>query len=204
MIFDPSNWELVKTLLENKRELLLEFSASRDAVKSKVNMTTPDNHKLFDKPMGILPYTLDPSLWTAEERANANVTSLNQRWPDYAPPLGIDIAKQFPAIRQFYWTSLTPGGNVLPHWGINGKIQNRIPDHWRIQICWLPGNGVTFHLLDEKIEYVEDLVFGFNDGLDYHWVEHNGTTERTTIIIDVWRNQVEEANVPHPSAIRKN
>jgi hypothetical protein len=92
---------------------------------------------------------------------------------------------------------------VNAHWGINGVLQKRVPDHWRIQICWLPGENAAFHLKDEYIEYAEDTCFGFNDGLDLHWAENNGTQWRTSIIIDVWRDQVESADVAHPLAIRK-
>lgn len=205
MIFDPSDWDLVKRLKQDKEALIAEFLEHQGLVKDKVNMITPvDNKPLFDKPMGILPYTLDPKLWTSEEMKAAGVTSYDRRWPTYSPPVGVAIAKDFPAIRQFYWTTLMPGGKVNPHWGINGVLQKRTPDHYRLQICWLPGDHARFHLKDEYIDYVEDLCFGFNDGLDLHWAENNGSTIRTTIIIDVWRDQVGSADIPHAAAICKD
>lgn len=205
MIFIPRHWKLVEAIFSAKQELLDEFHASQDKVKSKVNMTTHGFKKpLFDKPMGILPYTFDPLLWTEDEMRNAKVDNTERRWPSYAPPKGVELARQFPAIRQFYWTTLYPGGKVTPHWGINGVVQHRTPDHWRLQICWLPGDNASFHTETEFVRYEEDLCFGFNDGLEVHWAQNDGTLPRTTIIIDVWRDQVENADVPHPSAIRKD
>lgn len=205
MIFDPSHWDLVQAIFDAKVQLLAEFKASQDQVRSKVNMTTAGFKKpLFTKPMGILPYTLDPLLWTPEEMVNAKVTSTERRWPSYSPPKGVEIAKAFPAIRQFYWTTLKPGGKVTPHWGINGHVQNRIPDHWRIQICWIPGDNATFHTESEYVKYTEDLCFGFNDGLEIHWAENNGTEDRTTIILDVHRELVQNADIPHKLAVRKD
>lgn len=204
MIFDPSHWPLVKRLQADKEALMTEFLEYQNLVLDKVNMTTPvGNRPLFTKPMGILAYTFDPTLWTPEERVNAGVLSLERRWPAYSPPVGVKIARDFPAIRQFYWNVLSPGGKVNPHWGINGVLQKRVPDHWRIQICWFPGEQAEFHLANEYLKYTEDLCFGFNDGLDLHWAHNNGETARTTIIIDVHRDQVPNADVAHPAAIRK-
>lgn len=206
MIFDPSHWAIVKRLQQDKDALIQEFAEHQGLLLDKVRMVTPvgGGKQLFDKQMKVLGYKYDPKLWTEEERVNANVHSLDERWPSYSPPVGVKIAKDFPAIRQFMWSGIPPGGKVNPHWGINGVLQNRVPDHLRIQICWLPGENARFHLENEYIDYVEGTCFGFHDGLDLHWAENNGSQWRTTIIIDVHRDQVESDDVPHPAAISKD
>jgi hypothetical protein len=204
MIYSVENWELVQRLRADKQALMDEYTGAANRTLNKVNALTKSNKMLFDKPMSVLPYIWDTRLWTADEKIGAKIDTVGLLQPPNPLPVGNTIVQDFPCIRQFFWASLLPGGKINPHVGVNGILYKRIPDHYRIQICWFPGTGAAFHVQDRFIEYKEDACFGFEDGNELHWVEHHGDQIRTTLILDVWRDQVPALRAPHPDAVLKS
>jgi hypothetical protein len=190
--YDPSNWELSKVIFENAEAIFTEY---REAIKSKLvygkpNDTTSFKNDLYVGHVDFFPVHMDPVLWSANERIMYNERA--QLWFDNskaACPVAKSIVEKFPAIRQWYWNSLEPGGEVTPHYGTNGRLYNKTPDHHRVQYCWEPGNNCKFYLEDKYLEYTNNLCFGFEDGMDLHWVNNDGDQWRTVLILDLWRDQ---------------
>lgn len=204
MIFDPSDWALVKRLRADKKSLISEYSAQGQNVQVKANPPTTFGRPLYDGQASIFSFIMDPTLWSEDERRGAHggkgLASMNKIYSHLEEcPTAASIVSDFPAIRQMFWTMLPPGHKVTPHYGIGGVIHGRASDHWRLQICWEPGDGnAAFWLKDKKLVYTEDLCFGFHDGMELHWAENNGSTPRTVLILDVHRHLCESADVPHP------
>jgi hypothetical protein len=194
-IYDPSGWELSKVIQQHKTEIVREFHktiAENKLLQEKFNATTSFDEKLYKGQVEMLGLKMDPTLWAPEEkkvysRQLQRHFDLNKR----ICPVSSSIIDAFPQIRQFFWNVLPGKGQIRPHYGVNGKAWGRIPDHARLQFCWEPGENCTFFLENECIEYVEDLCFGFHDGMDLHWVKNNGDKIRSVLILDLWENQCE-------------
>jgi hypothetical protein len=195
--YDPSNWELSKTIFENAEALVSEYkqAVSGNLVKEKLNDVTSFGNKLYEGHVDFFPLHMDPTIWSANERLHYNerVQAMFDR-NKYFCPIAKSIIEKFPAIRQWYWNDLQPGGKVTPHYGMNGRIYKKIPDHHRIQFCWEPGNNCKFYLENQYIEYTKNLCFGFEDGMDLHWVENNGDQWRAVLILDLWRDKCPEVD----------
>jgi hypothetical protein len=190
--YDPSSWELSKVIFENSKTLFTEYQEALriKLVKEKPNDTTSFNNDLYVGHVDFFPIHMDPTVWSNKERTmyNKMTQMVFDRNKNYCP-VAKSIIEKFPAIRQWYWNSLEPGGEVTPHYGTNGRLYNKIPDHHRIQYCWEPGNNCKFYLDNEYLEYTNNLCFGFEDGMDLHWVKNDGNEWRTVLIIDLWRDQ---------------
>jgi hypothetical protein len=193
--YDPSSWKLVQVVRENKEQILKEFHkcVELELIKEKFNATTSFDEKLYKGYVGFLGIKMDVDLWSPEEKKVYSEElqhqfDLNRQ----SCPTASSIIDQFPYIRQFFWNTLPPGGQIRPHYGVNGKIWGKTPDHARIQFCWEPGEQCVFFLQDECIEYKENLCFGFHDGMDLHWVKNEGSLMRTVLILDLWEDQCED------------
>lgn len=206
--YDPSNWPLAKKIQENKEEILKEFHKCNELsfVAEKFNATTSFDTKLYNGYVGFLGVTMDTRLWSPEERKvySEGLQKAFDRNRSLCP-VASEIISQFPEIRQWYWNTLEPGGQVRPHYGVNGKIWNKVADHTRLQFCWEPGVDAKFYLEDAYIEYKEDLCFGFDDGMAIHWVKNNGDKFRSVLILDLWTDQCPDITWDqHPGIVRGN
>lgn len=193
--YDPSNWKLVQEIQENKDAILKEFNScvNMHLVKEKFNATTSFDTKLYKGYVGFLGLKMDIDLWSPEEKKTYSEDlqkqfDLNRQMC----PVTSAIIEKYSHIRQFFWNTLPGGGEIRPHYGVNGRIWNTVPDHARLQFCWEPGENCFFYLEDECIEYRKDLCFGFRDGMDLHWVKNKGDKLRTALLIDLWEHQCEE------------
>jgi hypothetical protein len=91
-------------------------------------------------------------------------------------------------IRQWFWHNLGPGGEINKHYGVNGINANQIPDHYRLQYCFDPGEDSFFYITNQQIKYEKNICFGFEDGMDLHWVKNLGQKSRLVLIMDIWKN----------------
>jgi hypothetical protein len=195
--FNPANWEISKLIIKNGQSLMDEYHSAvkHNLVQQKPNDTTSFERDLYDGYVNFFPLHMETDLWSAKERTlytekSQEIFDRNKN----LSPIARSIIAEFPAVRQWYWNGLQPGGKVTPHYGTNGRLYNKTPDHYRIQFCWEPGNNCRFYLEDSYIEYSENLCFGFDDGMDLHWVENNGDKWRTVLILDLWRDLCPPAN----------
>jgi hypothetical protein len=192
--YDPSSWELVKVIQQNKQEILNEFNRAVELklIQEKFNATTSFDEKLYKGYVGFLGIKMDINLWSPEEKKVYSEDLQKQIDANRKLcPVSSSIINQFPYIRQFFWNTLPGKGQIRPHYGVNGRIWGKTPDHARIQFCWEPGENCTFFLEDECIEYTEDLCFGFHDGMDLHWVKNDGDKLRSVLILDLWGDKCE-------------
>ena len=193
-LYDPSSWELVKVIQQNKQEILNEFNRAVELklIQEKFNATTSFDEKLYKGYVGFLGIKMDINLWSPEEKKVYSEDLQKQINANRKMcPVASSIIEQFPYIRQFFWNTLPGKGQIRPHYGVNGRIWGKTPDHARIQFCWEPGENCTFFLEDECIEYTEDLCFGFHDGMDLHWVKNDGDKLRSVLILDLWGDKCE-------------
>lgn len=192
--YDPSDWELVKVVQKNKEAIIDEFNRAVELklIQEKFNATTSFDEKLYKGYVGFLGVKMDVDLWSPEEK-KVYTEDLQKQFDVNRKlcPTADSIIDQFPQIRQFFWNTLPGNGQIRPHYGVNGKIWGKTPDHARIQFCWHPGEACKFFLEDEYIEYKEDLCFGFRDGMDLHWVKNDSDKLRTVLILDLWEDQCE-------------
>lgn len=193
--YDPSNWELVKVVQEKKTKIVEEFhnAVNLKLIQEKFNATTSFDEKLYKGYVGFLGLKMDTDLWSPEEK-KVYSQELQKQFDVNRKlcPIASSIIDRFPHIRQFFWNTLPGKGQIRPHYGVNGKIWGKEPDHARLQFCWEPGENCRFYLEDEYIEYRENLCFGFRDGMDLHWVKNEGDKLRTVLLIDLWEDQCEE------------
>lgn len=193
--YDPSEWKLVKEIQEKKNDIIKEFNqcVERQLVKEKFNATTSFETKLYKGYVGFLGITMDTALWSPEEKSVYS-KELQEQFDQNRKecPVASDIISKYPHIRQFFWNTLPAKGEIRPHYGVNGKIWGKTPDHARVQFCWDPGEECYFFLENECIKYRKDLVFGFHDGMDLHWVKNRGEKLRSVLILDLWEDQCEE------------
>ncbi len=206
-LYDPSDWKLTKAIQSNKQEIINEFNKAveQNLILEKFNATTSFDQKLYKGHVGFFGVTMDVNLWSPEEKKIYNdkaqqIFNSNRK----ACPVASSIIDQFPHIRQFYWNTLDSKGQIRPHYGVNGKIWGKTPDHARIQFCWDPGESCVFYIENECIEYKEDLCFGFRDGMDLHWVKNEGNKPRTVLILDLWEDQCEPIPWGNLNSIKGN
>jgi hypothetical protein len=205
--YDPSNWKLVQEIQSYKQEILNEFKFCVDnkLIQIKANPTTSLNQSLYRNIIGFLPVVMELDLWAPEEKKFFTESFLagSEVIRKHCPVASM-IIKKYPAIRQFYWNILPGHGEINPHYGVNGKIWDKIPDHTRIQFCWEPGEQCFFYLENEYIEYKENLCFGFRDGMDLHWVKNFSDKPRSVLILDLWEKDCEEIKYGTVDSIKGN
>ena len=202
--YDPSSWEISQEIFKHKETLIVEFNkcVEDEIVKEKPNDRTTFNDDLYKGYVGFLPISMDPTIWSPNERKMYSPTAQSMFDKNKLKcPIANSIIEKFPAVRQWYWNTLAPGGQVTPHYGTNGVNWNKVPDHTRVQYCWEPGNNCKFFLEKEYIEYTENLCFGFEDGMDLHWVKNEGDKFRTVLILDLWLDKVPPIVWGHPNSV---
>ena len=205
--YDPSSWKLVQVIQENKEAIIDEFNRAIEfrLIQEKFNATTSFNEKLYNVYVEFFGVKMDVDLWSPEEKKV--YTKHLQKQFDVTRklcPVASSIIDQFPHIRQFFWNTLPGKGQIRPHYGVNGKIWGKTPDHARIQFCWEPGEKCTFFLEDDCIEYKKNLCFGFHDGMDLHWVKNESDKLRTVLILDMWADQCEPIQWGHLQSTKGN
>jgi hypothetical protein len=208
-IYDISFWPIVNIIQENKTVLLKEYNDCKkiyNLVVKKPNDTTSFNEKLYYKEIDFLGVIVDTRLWSNEEKQYYN--SETQKYFDLVKnncPKVKEIHDTFPEIRQWFWNTLEPGGQIRPHYGQNGILYGKKPDHVRLQFCWDAGEKTTFFLEKSKIEYENDLCFAFDDGMSLHWVKNEGNKPRTVLIVDLWiEKYMSLMNIKHKKSINGN
>ena len=206
-LYDPSDWKLTKVIQDNKHAIINEFNKAveLDLILDKFNATTSFDQKLYKGHVGFFGVKMDVDLWSPEEKKIYN-DSVQKEFDSNRKdcPVASAIIDQFPQIRQFFWNTLDSKGQIRPHYGVNGRIWGKTPDHARIQFCWDPGESCVFFIENECIEYKEDLCFGFRDGMDLHWVKNEGNKPRTVLIIDMWEDQCEPIPWGNLNSIKGN
>ena len=186
-IFKIDNWELTNDIKNNYDSILAEYHSCFAGFKPK--FTTSFNEKLHKGAINFLGLKMDTDLWIAEEKKLFNVNFENKLALNLKlSPTSEKIIKNYPMIRQWFWHNLGPGGEVNKHYGVNGINLNQIPDHYRLQYCFDPGEDSFFYITNQQIKYEKNICFGFEDGMDLHWVKNLGQKSRLVLIMDIWKN----------------
>ena len=186
-IFNIDSWDLSNDIKINYDSILNEYNSCISSLKPK--FTTSFNENLHEGELNFLGIKMDTDLLISEEKKLFTINFENKLASNLSSsPVSAKIIKNYPMIRQWFWHNLGPGGEVNKHYGVNGVNVNRIPDHYRLQYCFIPGETSFFYTLDQNIQYEKNTCFGFEDGMDLHWVKNFGKKNRLVLIIDVWKN----------------
>lgn len=96
-----------------------------------------------------------------------------------ACPTTRDVLRQIPHNGlHVCFSAIAPGGSLSPH---TGPTNTSLTAHLGLANC----KGSKLWVAGQAIEYKDDEVLVFDDSF-VHWVEHNGTETRYTLMITVW------------------
>lgn len=194
--FTIEDWKLTTDILNNFDSILQEYHFCAAVAKPKI--TTSFGHELHNGKLEYLGLSVDTNLWTQEEKKLYTEKFVDLlRVHKLKSPISCSIIKKFPEIRQWFWQDLGPGAKVNKHYGVNSIVNGKTPDHLRLQFCFVPSDNSFFYLEKSKIKYEYKLCFGFEDGIDLHWVENNSNSNRLVLIIDVWKNMAPKLEYGH-------
>jgi aspartyl/asparaginyl beta-hydroxylase (cupin superfamily) len=186
-IFNIDSWELTNDIKNNYDSILTEYHSCFAGLKPK--FTTSFNENLHEGELNFLGIKMDTDLWIEQEKKFFTVNFENKLALNLSlSPVSEKIIKNHPMIRQWFWHNLGPGAEVTKHYGVNGINVKRVPDHYRLQYCFVPGEESFFYTLAKKIQYEKNTCFGFEDGMDLHWVKNLGQKNRLVLIVDIWKN----------------
>lgn len=108
-----------------------------------------------------------------------------------------EIVSRYTEVRQCFFNEAYGNSKIRKHYGVNGITAGSTPDHLRLQVTINPGKNCFFYIEKDghidSLEYTDGLVFGFNDGLDLHWVENHGEKTRVVLILDIQRSAITES-----------
>lgn len=77
------------------------------------------------------------------------------------------------------FNKILPGTRINPHFGVSS-------DFFRLHLGIVTDPGATFYIKDAPpYTWTDGGVMAFYDGDVLHWVEHNGTSPRTILAIDL-------------------
>lgn len=182
--------EIMQSLPAYKAEFLNMSNTENPELSAKFQSLTPAGLSVYFGKINTYMFQMDESLLDAREQKLFNEKKAShlekQRLRRESSPLHKSFLQTNKAVRQMFYNVMQPGAKINPHYGVNGRAVNKIPNHFRIHITIEPGDNSYFCIENlNPLKYYENLCFGFEDGLVNHWAENRGTKVRSVLILDV-------------------
>lgn len=158
-VHDPADFPWTRAL----REAAADIRAEMQAVNERFERARYDSD-VNEKPWTTYYFYLQRQAMTEHLRAC---------------PRTAEALAQVPTNRlHVCYSAIQPGGSLAPH---TGPTNTSLTVHLGLANC----AGAKMYVADRVVDYRDDDLFIFDDSY-VHWVEHEGTAVRCTLMITIW------------------
>lgn len=102
------------------------------------------------------------------------------------PTIGKWIKENLEILGSAQFNICTPGSQLNHHWGLDYK-------YVRCHLVLEEAEGCIFDIENERHEWVNGELFGFDDSMVLHGTKHFGTKPRTIFLFDILKSAVKDA-----------
>ena len=107
------------------------------------------------------------------------------------PTVGKWITDNLDILGSAQFNICTPGSQLNHHWGLDYK-------YLRCHLVLEAAEGCIFDIENERHEWVDGELFGFDDSMVLHGTKHFGNKPRTIFIFDILKTAVKDASKTWP------
>jgi hypothetical protein len=99
------------------------------------------------------------------------------------PTIGNWLHENFNILGSVQFNICTPGSKLNHHWGLDYN-------YLRLHLVLKSAKGAFFDIENERHEWVDGELFGFDDSMVMHGTKHTGDDWRAIVLIDILKDAV--------------
>jgi hypothetical protein len=126
------------------------------------------------------------SFWPGFHQKGGAKYMLRQERIEAMPTIGKWTLENFNVLGSVQFNICTPGSHLNHHWGLDYK-------YLRFHLVLKEAAGCMFDIENERHEWKDGELFGFDDSMVLHGTKHSGTEPRTILIFDILKTAVKES-----------
>lgn len=199
-ILDPltQNWQKIK----EEFDLWLPSHIGKDGIYKDNTVGRKPNHVTNMQPEDLPVYSgifksmttfIRDSLLDDREASHLGWQNFQKGGPKYVlrtdrvvkmPIIGNWLLENFPIVGSVQYNICTPGSKLNHHWGLDYK-------YLRLHLVLKSAKNCYFDIENEKHEWVDGELFGFDDSMVLHGTKHMGDDYRVIVLIDILKEAVQ-------------
>jgi hypothetical protein len=206
-ILDPltQNWEKIR----DEFYAWLPGHIGDQGLSNNTSVGTKANHITTLQPVNDVVYTgifksmpmfIRDSVLDEREAATLFFKN-NKPWPDFRnggpkyflkedrvklmPTMGNWLTDNFDILGSVQFNICLPGSKLNHHWGLDHN-------YLRLHLVLDAAPGCLFDIENEKHEWQNGELFGFDDSMVLHGTKHSGTKPRAIVVIDILKSAIQQ------------
>ena len=199
-LLDPltENWTTIRdefTAVVRKEATLAPPPSQGTHMGTKANyLTDLTGEPLYVGDFKAMPVFLRENFVDRHEAKSMN-------WENWKQPGGDklkfreDRLRAMPFMQNWIWRNIDVLGAVTFNIALSGSKLNHhwglVDDHLRFHLVLKQASGAVFDIENERHEWVDGELFGFDDCNVFHGTKHTGTEPRIIMLVDILKSAVE-------------
>lgn len=125
------------------------------------------------------------SFWPGFHKKDGAKFMLREERINAMPIIGSWIKENIDVLGSAQFNICYPGSQLNHHWGLDYK-------YLRFHLVLKEANGCVFDIENERHEWKDGELFGFDDSMVLHGTRHTGNEPRTIFIFDILKTAIKD------------
>jgi len=126
------------------------------------------------------------SFWPGFQQKGGAKYMLREERLNAMPTIGSWVREHFNVLGSAQFNICYPGSHLNHHWGLDYR-------YLRFHLVLKEANGCVFDIENERHEWKDGELFGFDDSMVLHGTRHSGELPRTIFIFDILKTAVKDS-----------